>query len=550
MPFTFVEIEGRKTRTLALLFLLLILLYVASTAAVALILDLWMPHLIGRSMPTILTILGCSVVLACVHWLVSTRDLVGRVLTTLGARFAEPDDTYHARLRHIVEEVAVATGGRQRIEAHVIPATAMNACAVADFSGRCVIAVTEGLLARLTRSQLEAVIGHEAAHLARGDSLSTSVLCGLFGLHEEALRRLLALLEHGGGRIRDPRALALLCLAVVVLWVTNLAKRFCELCISRQQEYRADAVAVRLTRDPIALAEALRLIEKRWRGIGLAVESLETIFIVEPGGNTLAEREGVFAELFSTHPPTAKRIQALLGMAHLSRDAFERDLDARLAGKRRHMVPLEDTAPPAPARWYVRSGEEWLGPLPLPQIAVLPAFASESWVRREGERAVIPAYQDPALLESIRRRYPSEGGETQRSVHECPNCRVPLARIQYEGVAIERCPACGGCYMKPDQLQRILVREEYDVPESVKRLARYLPDVRGAERVVKRFDAMKCHWLKDRQCPECGGGVARRFYTPAYLVEVERCMLCGLTWLDRGELELLQCLYEEGARGG
>ncbi len=129
----------------------------------------------------------------------STDQLVERVLTAVLARPIDPEDVYHMRLKNIIEEVSVATGGSHQIEAYVMPTPAMNACAIADFSGRAAIAVTEGLLARLTRAQLEAVIGHEAAHVASGDSLTKSVFCGLFGLHEEALKRLSGLFSGRAG---------------------------------------------------------------------------------------------------------------------------------------------------------------------------------------------------------------------------------------------------------------------------------------------------------------------------------------------------------------
>ncbi len=137
---------------------------------------------------------------------------------------------------------------------------------------------------------------------------------------------------------------SLIPLVLPILWLIHVAKRLCELAISRTQEYRADAVAVRLTRNPLALAEALCLIAKRWRGIGAPGESLSTIFIVDVGLEALSEQEGLLAILFSTHPPTRHRIELLLGMAHQPPEAIEHLAIERRRAK--HVgAPRAGTAP-------------------------------------------------------------------------------------------------------------------------------------------------------------------------------------------------------------
>ena len=110
---------------------------------------------------------------AC-HWSISIHNLVGKILNLMRAQYTDLRDTYHQMFQNIVEEVSVATGGI-KIEAVVVPSMAMNAFALSDFNGRHVIGVTEGLLSRLSRSQIEAVVGHEAAHIVSGDCLATTV---------------------------------------------------------------------------------------------------------------------------------------------------------------------------------------------------------------------------------------------------------------------------------------------------------------------------------------------------------------------------------------
>jgi len=545
MPFTFVEIEEHRTRTVAFLFVVLSLLYTISIIALV-----WGARLfLGIESPPSAAALAVMMVIAlagaAIHWIGSTYQLVDRVLTAILAKPIDPDDTYHQRFKHVIEEVSVATGGRYQIEPCVIPTPAMNACAVADFNGRTAIAVTEGLLARLSRAQLEAVIGHEAAHVASGDSLSKSVFIGLFGLHEEALKRLSGLFSVRSGRnLLRGRGGALVLFIMAVLWVTNKAKRFCELCLSREQEYRADAVAVRLTRDPLSLAEALHLISTHWRGVGAQGESLSSIFILDPGTEYLSEQEGLFPDLFSTHPPTARRIGALLGMTHLSMDAFEHVMARRSPSRPREFAP--DKPPEAePARWFAWLDGVWQGPLTLESLEGLNALTPNTWLRREGEHIAKPAAQEPPVLQILQRRYGHDGPMEKGRVMECPNCHIQLVRVLYEGAPIDECPACRGCYVLPDQVSRILSRKEYAFPERIKRLAEALPKLSCPIRVSQEFGSLPYNRMRDRQCPTCGSAVVRKFYTSAYLVEVEQCWICGLAWFDKDELELLQYLYEQ-----
>ncbi|MBI2094430.1 MAG: M48 family metalloprotease [Candidatus Omnitrophica bacterium] len=551
MPFTHVEIEERKTRTIAWLFFVLMAIYVLSIIVLVWGIRFWLgfsgslegSHFIGA--------LGVALLLALFHWAGSTHRLVDRVLATVLAQPADIEDTYHKRFRNIVEEVAIATGGRYRIEPHVISTTALNACAVADFNGRAAIAVTEGLLARLNRAQLEAVVGHEAAHIASGDSLGSSIFCGLFALHEEGLKRLSGLFSERHWRLRG-RGAGLVLFVIVVLWVTNKVKRFCELFLSRQREYRADAVAVRLTRNPLGLAEALHVISNHWRGVGEQGESLSTIFIMDTGAEPLSEQTGLTSDLFSTHPPALQRIAALLGMAHIAPEQFSKEMDAKQRIQKPKQL-LDETSQPAiqpiedARRWFLWNRESWLGPFGLEQLRSRKDWLPENWVRQEGKDDAIPAHQDPHLLQLLRSRYGADASAEATTARECPNCRVSLSRRFYEGVPLDQCPACGGCYIKTDQIKRVLLREEYAFPEEVKRLAAAMPMVRQAKQIARRYGTLPYNQLKNRQCPSCKSAVVRKFYTEEYLVEVEQCWMCGLAWLDRLELELLQYLYEQRA---
>lgn len=550
MPFTHVEVEERTSAQIAILFVSLLVLYSGS-----LLVLLWVGKCalavndvgissgsVRLALEDVVVVFACSLGFGAVHWSVSSHRLFERVLEALAARPTDPEDTYHATFVHIVQEVSVATGGRS-IQAYVISTPAVNACSFADFSGRAAIAVTEGALAVLTREQLESVIGHEAAHIVRGDSLITSALCGLFALHEEALKRLHRLFDaEGGGRAMRGRGALIVLAVMMVLWLTTLAKKIGEMCLSREKEYRADAVAIRLTRNPLSLAEALYTISTRWRGVGMAGESLSSLFIMDTGIERLSEREGVLAELFSTHPPTDRRLALLLGMAHLDPSRFEEEMLARLARPRERILPAPVRMESPPAQWMVWADQRWIGPVGLAEVTPMAALAPDTWVRRVDSDDVKLAHQDPQLLAVLRKRYAGAGPTPAEG--ECPRCHVGLVTMRYEGAPISTCPACSGCFVDADTITRVFARQEYDFPEAIKRRGDALLSATGYAQARQAFRAMP-RVSVNRACPRCNASVVRKFYTEAYPVEVEQCWSCGCTWLDHDALELLQYLYEK-----
>lgn len=319
MPFSFIEIEQQRTRKIIFLFIFLVLFYFLSALLIIVAFkigyffesesqirsgfNLW------PSLPTALVTLTIALLIAIIHWSYSVQNLMEKMLTYLNAQPLDPKDSYHQRLQNIVDEVSVATGGK-KIEPRTINSHALNAFALADFEGRSVIGVTEGLLVKLNRRQLEAVVGHEAGHIASGDCLATTVTSSLFELHAQALKFLQQLMR---GRNRGGWPVLFL---IVALSITKTLTFMINMVISREKEYRADAISSRLTRDPMSLAEALHLISTNWRGGGAAGDELASIFIMSPNWNTLEENEGFWANLFSTHPPIKNRIGVMLNMAH------------------------------------------------------------------------------------------------------------------------------------------------------------------------------------------------------------------------------------------
>jgi Zn-dependent protease with chaperone function len=284
MPYSFTKIEEDKSRTIRLVFFSLIFFYFISFWFIAALIKSYFGyHALSErdvfrfsalNLPQTLIAFGCAVAIGYAHWQHTILNLINKILGVLKAEKLNPNDTYHQMLQNIIDEVSVATGG-QKMEAAVIPTMAMNAFAIADFSGRAVIGVTEGILARLTRAQIEAVVGHEAAHIVTGDCLATTVTTSLFELYSGLLKGFELVLSGGGRSSSSLRVrgggggggtVAFIFLVYILLYATRLLSQLVRLFISRQREFRADAIAVRLTRDPLSLAEALYAIKYYWRG--------------------------------------------------------------------------------------------------------------------------------------------------------------------------------------------------------------------------------------------------------------------------------------------
>ncbi len=546
MPYSFTQIEEDKTRTIGFVFFFLILFYFTSFWLIALtaknfILQEYAGYrpnpFLSLGLRDSLLILAAALLAGYAHWSYTTNNLVTKVSSVLKAEPLNKNDTYHQKLQNIIDEVSVATGGR-KIEGMVIPTSAMNAFALMDFEGRAVIGVTEGLLARLTRAQLEAVVGHEAAHIVAGDCLATTVTTSLFSLYSGLLKGLESVFRatrsssrRGGGGI-----LGLLVAVYVLLWITRGMSHLARMFISRQREYRADAVAVRLTRDPLSLAEALYTIAYRWRGAGLTAEELESIFIVNPAFSAIDEQTGLFSNMFSTHPPIKERLQVLLEMAHTDLERIRKDVDHKSSRPR---TPAPGIGPVMSGpQWMVQRNGAWEGPFEATQIPALEGIRPETWVQRLGGTNIRMAYEDPELMNAMNDRN-EKGG----SCH-CPKCDSPLTPVIYEGVETSQCHFCHGILAGPNDVERIIIRQEVGFPEQITHLAAKISEEEKTwrEGVIKRDPKTML------TCPKCRpqmGKMLRMFYTAAYRVEIDKCLYCGSIWFDKDELEILQCLIED-----
>jgi heat shock protein HtpX len=520
MPLTFIDIERQKNWRIWAFFLILMLLYFIVTAVFA---ALFLPVSVYASVHFWVFAGVIALFVAGIHFLFSAYDTVNTVIGGLSAQPPDPKDDIHKMLINIMEEIHVVTGNRRKMQCVVIPSLSMNALAAADLKGAAVIGITEGLLSRLTRPQLESVIAHEAHHILSGDCLEATVAASLFGTYAAALENLS---DVSRGRTFSSPAFLL---AGGLLKLSNLLN----MLISREREYRADAASVRMTRNPIALAETLHLLSRSWRGAGFIGGGYEMLCIVNPQVTVLDETEGFWADLLSTHPPIGKRVGILLAMARVSIT----ELDEKSKKK------AEDTQkPPQPMYYAMNPRQQWQGPFNMVELGVLPWLSPLTWVTTSNRQAVERAWKEPLINAIFTARLVQEEGVA--SEFTCPSCRQPLVMESYEGTQVYQCRFCSGTLAENSKIPRIIARTGRERPcsERMNALARTVVKENQMRHTQQKFGAHSGTKMQLLSCPKCKNPMYRGFYSLAYPIEIDRCSFCGLTWFDQDELEMLQCL--------
>src|ERR1700747_2280711 len=186
---------------------------------------------------------------------------------------------------------------------YVIPFESPNAFGTGRNPSHASIAVTHGILGLLTDEELEGVLAHELGHVNNRDILISSVAATLAG----AITWLRYGAYFGGLGSRDDRRGGGMG-ALLMLILAPIAAMLIQMAVSRSREYAADETGAHLTGNPYALASALAKLDAYSRRVPMmGTPSTAHLFIVQPllGMN--------FGNLFSTHPPIAKRIERLTG---------------------------------------------------------------------------------------------------------------------------------------------------------------------------------------------------------------------------------------------
>lgn len=228
----------------------------------------------------------------------------------------------HPQLFNVVEEMAIASG-LPMPKVYIINDPAPNAFATGRNPKSASVAVTAGLLARLNRDELQGVVAHEMSHVLHRDILFVTLAGIMLGsvalLSQVFLRGMMygggsrRRFSSGGGKGNGGGAAILLIIAIVVAILAPIMTQLLYFALSRRREYLADAGAVRLTRYPEGLANALeKIANDRAPQLASANKVTAPMFIVNP-----FKKAGQWnlSDLTSTHPPISERIRILRNMS-------------------------------------------------------------------------------------------------------------------------------------------------------------------------------------------------------------------------------------------
>ena len=215
---------------------------------------------------------------------------------------------------NIVENLAIAAG-LPMPKVYLIKESQPNAFATGRNPKHAVVAVTEGLLEKLDKSELEGVIAHELSHIGNRDMLLSTVVVVLVGfisiLSDMFLRS-----TFFGGR-RDDREgggqaqAILMFIGIALAILAPIAAMLIQLAISRKREFLADASGALLTRYPEGLARALEKISSDSTPMRVANNTTAHLWLDDPFKGR--KKTLWLHKLFMTHPPVEERIDALRG---------------------------------------------------------------------------------------------------------------------------------------------------------------------------------------------------------------------------------------------
>lgn len=276
----------------------------------------WQPALLGWISVGTLAVVG----LGSLYKWNQFRAGGGAVAASVGARQVDPRTTDPAerRLLNVVEEMAIASGSPVPAVYVMDDEPAINAFAAGLGPHDAVVAVTRGTLEKLSRDELQGVVGHEFSHILNGDMrLNVRLSAILFGILVIGLIGRAILRGVGRTRVTSSRdrkgggaVVAILAagLALMIIgYVGYFFGRLIQAAVSRQREFLADASAVQFTRNPQGIAGALKKIGGYALGSGIQSDRGAAIghFFFAHGFRSH------LGGLWATHPPLPERIRAI-----------------------------------------------------------------------------------------------------------------------------------------------------------------------------------------------------------------------------------------------
>ena len=258
------------------------------------------------------------------------------LLSMSRARKIKPDD--HPRLYNVIEEMKIASGLERMPDIYIIDDPALNAFATGRDPNKASVAITSGLLQKLSRDELQGVMAHEISHINNRDVLlmaMCSVLLGTIVLLAYYGSRFLFLGGRTGSRRSSSSgggggaAIIVLVVALVFMILAPIFAQLIYFAISRKREYLADASSALYTRYPEGLASALEKLAASTEQLKSANQATAPMYIINP----FRKRGLKASDLTSTHPPISERIRILRAMAGASFNNYDQAYQQVHGGK-------------------------------------------------------------------------------------------------------------------------------------------------------------------------------------------------------------------------
>jgi len=214
------------------------------------------------------------------------------------------------RVYNLVENLCIASGMKMP-KVNIIEDESLNAFASGINQNTYTVSLSRGIINRLDDQELEAVIAHELTHIRNRDVkllIISIVFVGIFAFIAETMFRSIRFRSLGGNKKGSGSAAIIIALVLAAIgYLIAILFRF---ALSRKREYLADAGSAELTRNPLALASALRKISGDPVIEAVKRNDVAQMFIENPK-TELRNSSISFTSLFSTHPPIEKRIEIL-----------------------------------------------------------------------------------------------------------------------------------------------------------------------------------------------------------------------------------------------
>ena len=234
------------------------------------------------------------------------------VLASCKARPATKEE--NLQLVNILDALMVTAGLPKKPDLYVVEDAQPNAFATGRNPEHAVICVTTGLLDKLEYYELEGVIAHEMSHIKNYDILLSTVVSVFIGFIVMISDIFSRALFWGGVKDRDSDSKAngiLMLIGLVFLILSPIFGTLMQLALSRKREFLADSTAVEFTRNPDGLISALQKLENDPNELEPANSATANMYIVNPFKKDGEKGKKKKSSLWSTHPSTEARIEAL-----------------------------------------------------------------------------------------------------------------------------------------------------------------------------------------------------------------------------------------------